>query len=416
MMRILLFLAVLIYSTGAAAVQSCRWTIGVHIGPYNVTTAGATLTLSDVQSALAALIPGTIQSGSIVFDGYSVPVGATVGSSSFDYVAADGTNWASRPIVATCDEPSTGKDCSAATGPMYGMTWAEGGPYTACIDGCVYQASSIGCADGVCSGTGTGSGSACSGAEGVPTNPGTPTDPGTGGTGGAGGTGGTDGTGGTGGTDGTGGTGGTTGGTSGGSGGAGTSVDMGPVVTAVNAVAAKVDSGTVAVTQALEVIRGVVVQSGRDVVDSVTALGDRVVGSVDAVRSAIGDQTAQLGVYFGVLGDRVVNGLGDVANAVDRLGVDLGNFMRGEESDYAAKGRAVDGNGENPLATPDEVDVSGMLHTDVSGGGSCPAPHVFSVLGKEITYSFDRVCEWADIVGKVIMILAAFVSLRILAV
>lgn len=103
--------------------------------------------------------------------------------------------------------------------------------------------------------------------------------------------------------------------------------------------------------------------------------------------------------------------------SIDNLTTKFADFITGETSALSTKGTAVlaEGVGENPLGTPDEKDLSTIIKTTVSGGGACPASATADVMGHTITFSYQPMCDWADIVGKFIMIIAAMISIRIIA-
>lgn len=92
-------------------------------------------------------------------------------------------------------------------------------------------------------------------------------------------------------------------------------------------------------------------------------------------------------------------------------------FFAGTPSALSDHGSAVlaAGAGENPLATPEEHDVSSLLNTDVGPSGSCPAPIDVPVMGQVISFSYQPLCDWAGFAGNFLMVVAAIASIRIIA-
>lgn len=148
----------------------------------------------------------------------------------------------------------------------------------------------------------------------------------------------------------------------------------------------------------IQSIPGSLSQVGSNIVTAINGMGNDLLatldGGLDALNTSITDAIA----------------------SIDNLTTKAADFFAGTETPYSLQGAAELANpSANPLTTPENVDVSGMLDTNISAGGSCPAPATAEVLGQSLTFSYDPICDWANIVGKLILIIAAFVSIRIMA-
>lgn len=136
--------------------------------------------------------------------------------------------------------------------------------------------------------------------------------------------------------------------------------------------------------------------------DGVTALTTSLTDIYDSIDSMSGDLIRY--------GDSIYSKLDDLTTKA-------ADFFAGTPSAMSDKGSAIlnEPSPDNPLATPEEVNLDSMLSTTVSGGGGCPAPVSVDVLGGTLYFRYDMLCEWAETVGKLIMILASILSLRIIA-
>lgn len=136
--------------------------------------------------------------------------------------------------------------------------------------------------------------------------------------------------------------------------------------------------------------------------DGVTSLTTSLTDIYDSIDSMSGDLIRY--------GDSIYSKLDDLTTKA-------ADFFAGTPSAMSDKGSAIlnEPLPDNPLATPEEVNLDSMLSTTVSGGGGCPAPVSVDVLGGTLYFRYDMLCEWAETVGKLIMILASILSLRIIA-
>lgn len=103
--------------------------------------------------------------------------------------------------------------------------------------------------------------------------------------------------------------------------------------------------------------------------------------------------------------------------SIDNMALQLSDFISGTPSALSDLGTSTlaASTGENPLGTPEEINLSGIIKTNVSGSAGCPSAATADVMGHTITFSYQPMCDWAAIVGKLIMIIAAIVSIRIIA-
>lgn len=132
----------------------------------------------------------------------------------------------------------------------------------------------------------------------------------------------------------------------------------------------------------------------------------------DSIGSAVTALSDSLDAGF----DSLNTSLMDIFTSIDTLTNKASDFFAGTETPYSLQGAAeLSQQTANPLASSDEVDISTIIKTNPGGGGSCPAPSTADVLGQQITFNYDQICEWAQIVGKLVLIIAAFASIRVFA-
>lgn len=144
----------------------------------------------------------------------------------------------------------------------------------------------------------------------------------------------------------------------------------------------------------------------------------------NSIVQAVNDGFAAItGAYDGILTE-INDTISDVAGTagmaydkLDELTTNAADFFAGTPSALSDSGAAAlsEPIPENPLADPVEVNLDSMLSTTVSGGGGCPAPATAEVMGQTITFHYDQLCDWAETVGKLVLILASILSLRIIA-
>jgi Neisseria meningitidis TspB protein len=112
---------------------------------------------------------------------------------------------------------------------------------------------------------------------------------------------------------------------------------------------------------------------------------------------------------------------------------DDGNTISGTTTTQGGINQAGSGSGNNPdnnglgpaptfdASLPDEPEINILsvptptLSMDVfSNSASCPAPITFSAMDQDFEISFDSVCDFADVIRGVILLLSAIAAIRII--
>lgn len=136
------------------------------------------------------------------------------------------------------------------------------------------------------------------------------------------------------------------------------------------------------------------------------------------IKKGIYDLTERITTYFDSIKD-TLDSMGSwmdtFGQKVDTFMTDVENFMTGMNSQYAQDGAAALSAPEaNPLKNPQTIDMSNILDTTVNGSGACPPPATADVMGQTLTFDYSSLCDWADTAGKLIMMIAGLISIRML--